>query len=123
MKRCKDKRCKTCSINIIEGNSYFFEESKKRLKITDDINCDSSNIIRVIICSNCKKSYIGETGDTLKHRTTLHRQHIKNHQTAPLQVSKHLYLCNKGTFSIMPVFQYHKGETFRKLKESQLIAT
>ena len=50
----------------------------------------SSSVIYVIVCCGCGEQYIGETGDTLRHRMTVHRQQILDQSTRKLAVSKHI---------------------------------
>ena len=120
VQKCSDNRCKTCPL-LIEDTCYFFNETNKTIKISRSFTCSSSNIIYVIQCPTCKKSYIGETGDTLKHRCTLHRQHVRDFNNAPLQVSKHLATCGRGSFFITPIFQCYNDINVRKYKEEEFI--
>jgi len=115
--KCKDKRCQTCPI-LIEGNSYHFIETGQNVQIRSSMSCNTSNVIYVLQCPTCRGSYIGETGNTIRKRITLHRQHVKNYSSAPLQVSKHLALCGGGNFKVFILEKCDKDEAFRKCKEA-----
>ena len=58
------------------------------------MSCDSSDLIYVIIPSNCMEDYIGETGineTKLRDRVGVYRQHIHQPQYQQLKViSEHL---------------------------------
>jgi len=48
---------------------------KRSIKITDHFTCTSANVIYCIICTLCKKLYIGETGRRLGDRF---REHLRD---------------------------------------------
>ena len=51
------------------------------------MSCTSSNLIYVIICVGWGENYIGQTGDTLRHRMTVHRQPIREPSTNVLSLA------------------------------------
>ena len=65
----------------------------KDLKLNHTCRAMSGKIIYVIQCGGYKKEYIGETGDTLRHRLTAHRQQIRNRNVQMLYVSEHISIC------------------------------
>ena len=71
------------------------------------------------------KKYIGETGDILRNRMTLHRQHIRDKKYQILNVSKHISKCAKGIspeFYVVPFYKLKtENETERKTKEKYFI--
>ena len=71
---CGGKRCKTC--RFIPSTNYI-EKNGVKIHVKSNLNCNSSNIIYVIHCSNCQKRYVGETGQTLRDRFNAHKQDIK----------------------------------------------
>ena len=68
-------------------------------------NCESSNLIYVIICQGCKEEYIGETGCLVKERLNIYRQHIRQPQYQQLPVEGHLRTCADGRFHMFPFFK------------------
>ena len=70
-----------------------------------------------------KKEYIGETGDTLRHRLTVHRQQIRDASTR--YVSSHIANCainNAIKFKILPLYKMKiDNMTSRKMKENYFI--
>ncbi|VDI32626.1 Hypothetical predicted protein [Mytilus galloprovincialis] len=61
----------------MEEQSYEFK-SGEIFTIKNSFTCASSNLIYVIRCNGCKKDYIGQTGNTLRKRFTVHRQQIRH---------------------------------------------
>ena len=57
------------------------------------MSCRIKNLIYVIRCCGCNKEYIFETGDTLCHQATVHRQQIRNSSTRMLYVSWYITTC------------------------------
>ena len=51
------------------------------------MNCTSTNLVYVITCAGCGQNYIGETGDVLRNRVTVHKQQIRDPDTRTLGVS------------------------------------
>ena len=62
----------------------------------------------VIQCGGCGEEYIGETGDTLRHRMTLHRQHIRHSNVRKLFVSEHIANYAKRLNIILDYFHFLK---------------
>ena len=60
------------------------------------MNCTSTNLIYVITCAGRGHNYIGETGDVLRNRVTVHKQQIRDPHTRMLGVSKHIDECAAG---------------------------
>ena len=122
--KCNDSRCGICK-TIIEGTNFTFIESGKTITVNHNMSCSSGNVIYVLQCNGCNQNYIGETGDTLRHRSTVHRQHINHPDKAPLYVSKHISNCSKGQkdkFRIMPIKKCFSDSAFRKSMEDNLIS-
>ena len=51
--------------------------------------------MHILICGNCKKTYIGEHGNILRNRVRVHRQQIDNPSLINLKVSHHISQCSK----------------------------
>lgn len=88
--------------------------------------CTSSNLIYVIRCAGCGENYIGQTGDTLRHRMTVHRQQIREPKYQCTSVSEHIRNCarNKSpNFTIFPFYKFLRDTTEkeREAKEKLFI--
>ena len=93
------------------------------------MSCDVKNLIYVIRCSGCHEEYIGEKGDTLRHRVTVHKQQIIDVSTRILYVSGHIDHCARNKpikFKIWPLYKIQccstKNEFIQaKIKQAYLI--
>ena len=80
-----------------------------------------------MICGNCKKTYIGETGDILSNRVRVHRQQIDNPSLMNLKVSHHISQCSKhmqkrDKFQMIQIYKIKKDDTnLRKEMETVFI--
>ena len=104
--RCNEPRCKWCDLLETGSNIQFQNLSGvKYFTLKHNMNCLSSNIIYKLQCSGCHQIYIGQTGDTLRHRMTVHRQQIIIFHYSFLKVSKHISQCGRNNFTIAPFYQ------------------
>ena len=106
--KCNDSRhnCQCC-YNIIEGNCIEMEDGEI-FTIQQTMNCKTENVVYVLFCNNCPKTYIGETGQKLCTRTAEHRCHILNAAHRKLEVSHHVFECAGHLpipFRIMPIYK------------------
>ena len=73
----------------------------------------------------CDEEYIGETGDTLHHRLTVHRQQIRDARVRILYVSNHIANCARFQpvkFTILPLYKMQTDcVSARKMKEKHFI--
>ena len=74
-KNCR-KNCVSCSY-LLKASLYQFKRVKKTFLLKNSFNCESSNLIYVVICQGCKEEYIGETGCLVKERINIYRQHMR----------------------------------------------
>ena len=85
------------------------------------MNGTSTNLIYVITCVGCGHNYIGETGDVLRNRVTVHKQQIRDPHSRMLGVSKHIDECAAGLTPQFTIFPFYKflspSEGMRKNKE------
>ena len=63
---------------------------KKIFLLKNSFNCESSNLIYVVICQEYKEEYIGETDCLVKERINIYRQHIRQSQYQQMAVEEHL---------------------------------
>ena len=124
--KCGKSRCGCCN-NILEKSSLYFKNAEKLFQIKTDMDCSSQNLIYALICGNCKKTYIGETGDILRNRVRVHRQQIDNPNLMNLKVSHHISQCSKHVqkndqFQIIPIYKIKKDDTnLRRQMETYFI--
>ena len=124
--KCGKSRCGCCN-NILEQSSLYFKNADKLFQIKTDMDCSSQNLIYALICGNCKKTYIGETGDVLRNRVRVHRQQIDNPSLMNLKVSHHISQCSKhlqknDKFQIIPIYKIKKDDTnLRRQMETYFI--
>ena len=80
-----------------------------------------------MICGNCKKTFIGETGDILRNRVRVHRQQIDNPSLMNLKVSHQISQCSKhmqksDKFQMIQIYKIKKDDTnLRKEMETVFI--
>jgi len=109
------KHCFCCDY-IREGESYKFLNFEKEFNLKCAFNCESINLIYVVICDGCKEEYIGQTGGPLKDRLRIYRQHIRQPEYQKIKVEGHLRVCGKGYFQIFPFFKVKENN--KLLRES-----
>ena len=82
-----------CKFNVLKFVNEFLFKCRKMFKVKSSMSCDAKNLNYVIKCKGCDEEYIGETGDTLRHRLTVHRQQIRDARVRVLYVSSHIANC------------------------------
>jgi len=121
--KCGRTNCGLC-VHLIEGNCFKFKNGKT-FKVTTSMSCETKNVIYVIRCCGCQKEYIGETGDFLRKRMTVHRQHINDKNERILFVSEHISECAMSlapSFSVFPLLKIHTDNvSLRREKERYFI--
>ena len=73
------------------------------------MTCKTQDLIYCLICDNCKKEYLGETGIQINERTNLHRNQIKHEKYGKLNVCKHIRTCSNEQFKIFPFHKCYKS--------------
>ena len=89
------------------------------------MTCEVKNVVYVMKCRVCKEEYIGELGNYLRRRVTVHNQQIRNPKTRMLSVSGHLSICAhqmNPQFYIFPFYEMYLDSTsLRRAKENYFI--
>lgn len=117
--KCQDPRCGTCPY-IKTGQKFNF--SGKEFTINNNMSCQTRNLIYVITCSGCGELYIGETGNTLRERIRIHKQHINSPEYRKIKLSEHLDVCGKKSFTVFPFYKMCECNTSeRREKEKHFI--
>ena len=92
------------------------------LILKNSFNCESSNLIYVVIFQGCKEEYIGETGCLMKEQINIYRQHIRQLQYQQLAVEEHSHICGDWRFHMFPFFKIiQESISLRKLHENYFI--
>ena len=98
----------------------------KTFWIKHNMNCNSKDLIYVLQCRGCHALYVGQTGDTLRSRTRVHRQQVKDRDYRVLFVSKHISSCSQSDppFSIIPILKLPPNcdRAYRENKEKWCIS-
>ena len=74
VEKCGARNCKLCE--QLQKSHYFSSTvtgRKYHIRTTENLNCDSSNLIYLLQCNNCSLQYTGETVQVLKQRIRQHR--------------------------------------------------
>ena len=113
-KKCTKTRCACCDY-IKEGSFHTFKTTGDIFYLKENMTCESSDLIYVVICSTCNKEYIGETGEgktRVRDRVRVYRQHIRQPQYQQLKCEEHFRTCGKGQFKIFPFFKLHSQNKY-----------
>lgn len=76
VKKCNRPNCGLC-IHLLEGSSITFN-CGNNFKVHENMSCDVKNVIYAMKCRGCGEEYIGETGNFLRKRVTVHNQQIRD---------------------------------------------
>ena len=120
--KCLDPRCGLCDY-IIEGSTFHFKH--KIFYIKESMDCNVQNVIYVLLCNGCKEFYIGQTGDKLRNRRTVHEQQMRDPSVRQMPLSTYLDQCSKSEpkFSIFPFYKMHNNDVSARLcKEKYFIS-
>ena len=72
---CNNPRCGLCGY-ILERTSFNF--NGRTFYVKASMNCEVRNVIYAPICNGCGQYYIGQTGDKLRNRRTVHEQQMRD---------------------------------------------
>ena len=120
-RKCNKSNCGLCDHLITENE--FTLQRRKTFKAKYSMSCEVKNLIYVTRCNGCHEEYIGETGDTLRHRVTVHKQQIRDVSTRMLYVSGHIdhWTRNKPIkFKIWPLYKMQSDNAAQRKNEGTL---
>ena len=122
--KCSRPRCKTCDL-IEETKEIQFKRYNEIFQIRSNMDCTSRNVIYCIKCVGCEKDYIGQTGDQLRNRMTIHRQQINWPELRQIGLSEHLDVCahnKEPKFRVIPFYKVgNDSEDTRKVMGKHFI--
>ena len=123
VKRCNRPNCGLC-IHLLESNSFEFN-CGKRFFVHESMTCEVKNVVYVMKCRGCGDEYIGETGNFLRRRVTVHNQQIRDPNTRILFFSEHLNICAQQMSPKNHIFPFYKmysdSTSLRRAKEHYFI--
>ena len=123
VRKCTRPNC-GLGIHLVEGNSFKFS-CGINFKVHENMTCEIKNVIYVMKCRGYGEEYIGETGNFLRKRVTIHNQQIRNPRTRMLRVSGHIDECASNLNPKHYVFPFYKmyseSTTLRRTKEKSFI--
>jgi len=116
--KCKEPRCALCDY-LVEGNTL--EIKGRTFYVKENMDCKVKNVMYVLRCNGCSEFYIGQTGDKLRNRRTVHDQQIRDPSTRQLPVSAHIDNCSKGhpKYSIFPFYKFHTDDVSARLPKER----
>ena len=97
LKRFKNKptfkttKCKNscfCCNYIVEVELFKSKNWHQPFILKSNFNCETPNLINLVIWSGCNKEYIGQTKGQLKWRLSIYRQHIPQSQYEKIEVER-----------------------------------
>ena len=126
VKKCGDKRCKTCPyLDVTNKLEIGNNEKKFTFYIKFPFTCKTKNLLYCITCQGCQEQYIGETGDILRNRVRVHRQKIRQKEYRQIKLSEHLDTCARSIdpcFLITPFYKMNDDDKVKRcLKEEFFI--
>ena len=118
---CKDG-CLLCNKFLHTENSIVLKNGIT-LKANEKFECSSRNLLYVLKCKCCGENYLGETGDELCSRCTVHRQQGKEGaQIQAVKADQHLRICGKDDYLVFPFKRLKKNCTiYRRVVEDDFI--
>ena len=120
VKNC-GKNCVSCPY-LLKASLYQFKRVNKTVLLKNSFNCESSNLIYIVIFQGCKEEYIGETGYLVKERINIYRQHVRQPHFTQLAVVEHLRTFGDGKFHMFPFFKIlQENKPLRKSYEDYFI--
>ena len=120
------KNCLTCKYIPDGQTSYAFHATAETRPITNNIDCNSKNVLYIIQCDHCSKQYIGETKRRLKDRFNEQRWPVDNPSniSKTTTVSEHFltndHSANDITLVPLELIKSYR-DSVRKAREAYLI--
>ena len=100
MKTCW-KNWLTCPC-LLRASLHQFKRVNKTFLLKNSFNCESSNLIYVVICQGWKQKYVGETGSLEEEWIDIYRSHIRQSQYQQSTSEEDLCTCRDEKFHMFP---------------------
>ena len=98
---------------VEEGSFHTFKTTGDMFYLKEDMTCESSDLIYVVICPTCNEEYIGEIGEgkiRVCDRVRVYQQHICQPQYQQLKCEEHFQTCGKRRIQNNSFLQTTFGE-------------
>ena len=119
VKKCI-KNCLLCREYLLEGNSVKLKNGTT-IKINANFECSSRNLVYIAICSGCNEYYIGETGDKLSTRFSIHRSQGRlGASLTPVQADIHFRTCGKDKYKVFPFYRPRQNDVILRREFEEL---
>ena len=119
--KCGHPRCKCCQ-HVTDTDSIYVPHVNYTIQVDCNMDCNSHNIVYLIVCDRCGKIYVGETKNKLKERLNKHRSDIALRRPSP--VSQH-FASAGHTIAHLRIFPLEKiaasDDILRRARESYWI--
>ena len=97
-----------CNVEFKCGRKFYVEfKCGRKFYVHESMTCAVKNVLYVIKCGGCGEEYIGQTGDFLRKRVTVHNQQIRDPKTRMLYVSGHIDICANQLIPKYMIFPFH----------------
>ena len=119
--KCSDG-CTLCKDYLLAGDTIKLK-SGTVIKPNERFDCLSRNLLYLAVCGGCNEAYLGETGDQLANRFTVHRQQSKiGAQMQSVKADRHFRICGGDKYDVFPFLRLRKNcITYRRLVEDSYI--
>ena len=120
---CGRKRCQCCKMITTAGTVKSSSGATVRLRQNTD--CTTENVVYLISCSSCNKQYVGETKGPLNKRMNGHRDDWRHRRFERSPTAEHFHSADHDFLSNASVccLEHNKewSDSTRKLRESYWI--
>ena len=120
---CGRKRCQCCKMITSAGTVKSSSGATVRLRQNTD--CTTENVVYLISCSSCNKQYVGETKGPLNKRMNGHRDDWRHRRFERSPTAEHFHSADHDFLSHASVccLEHNKewSDSTRKLRESYWI--
>ena len=120
---CGRKRCQCCKMITSAGTVKSSSGATVRLRQNTD--CTTENVVYLISCSSCNKQYVGETKGPLNKRMNGHRDDWRHRRFERSPTAEHFHSADHDFLSNASVccLEHNKewSDSTRKLRESYWI--
>ena len=91
-------------------------DAGNQIQIPTTQNCDSTNGIYCIVCSKCKKLYVGETGLSFRKRINIHRSDVRLKKDTAVATHFNFGSCRATHLRVFCILKYWRiQETLNKI--------
>jgi hypothetical protein len=112
--------CQTCKFHASDKLKFKSSKTLHIFNIQDNISCNSKNLIYLITCRRCEIQYVGETGRSLRDRTSDHKSCVRLKRKTPIGL--HFNSINHSILDLhitpIELIPPYQNDSFRKDRET-----